>query len=62
MTAKIIPFVPRKVADGKPMVDELSQAALEILLQLSVPKCHDDLEGGSVLEYETSLGYPKEPA
>lgn len=41
----------------------LVEAALDVVHQISVPKCHDDLQGGSVLEYETSLGYwPKEPA
>lgn len=60
MSAKIIQFVPRNAADRRPM---LEQMAHEVLDQITMPKCHDDLVGGSILEYESSLGYlPKEPA
>lgn len=49
MTAKIIPFVPRNVTNGKPMLEQLAH---EIIEQITVPRCHDDLtgEGGCVLD------------
>ena len=63
---EVVPFVPRNTVTGKPMIEQpksLVEAALDVVNQISVPRCHDDLQGGSVLEYETSLGYwPKEPA
>ena len=62
----VIQFVPRNSVDRRPMIEQpqsLVEAALDVVHQISAPRCHDDLTGGSVLEYETSLGYwPKEPA
>jgi hypothetical protein len=60
MSATIIPFVPRNSVDRKPMLEQLAH---ELIEQITVPTCHDDLTGNSILEYESSLGYlPKEPA
>lgn len=58
---EVIPFVPRNSVDGRPMIEQpqsLVEAALDVVHQISVPTCHDDLqgEGGSVL-YATGLGY-----
>ncbi len=58
---EVVQFVPRNAVTGKPMLEQpqsLVEAALDVVNQISVPRCHDDLtgDGGTVL-YATGLGY-----
>lgn len=53
---ELVQFVPRDAKTRRPMLEQLAH---EVLEQITVPRCHDELVGGSVREalYETSLGF-----